>query len=278
MYAKKSLGQNFLRCEWVVDEIIRAAKLTPEDTVLEVGPGTGVLTRALAAAAGHVIAVEKDERLASTLHDELKKEEITNVKIVSADILKVLPQLFAAYNLPATLDRRLQPGEASYKLVANIPYYLTGHLFRLIFEQDRLPKKVVLMLQKEVAERIAARPPRMSMPALAVQVFGVPEIIAAVPASCFTPEPKVDSAILKISDISDDFFPKNKIEKAVFFETARRGFSQKRKTLANSLAVLAGGDKSEIVRALSAVGLAPRTRPEELSPQNWADLVREFRA
>ena len=260
MYAKKSLGQNFLRCDWVVDEIIRAAELTAEDTVLEIGPGTGVLTRALAKKAGRVIAVEKDERLAAELRASLRKERIGNVEIRKDDILSLLKSHFNR--------------EISYnKIVANIPYYLTGHLFRLIFEQDCLPKTIVLTIQKEVAERVAAEAPHLSLLALSVQAFGTPAIIAVVPASCFFPQPKVDSAILKISGISGDFFRKNKIEKTVFFETARKGFSQKRKTLANSLAPLAGGDKSVIARVLSAVGLDPRARPEELSLKQWVELV-----
>ncbi|MBI2053660.1 MAG: ribosomal RNA small subunit methyltransferase A [Candidatus Sungbacteria bacterium] len=270
---KKSLGQNFLRCDWVVDEIIRAAELTTEDTVLEIGPGTGVLTRALAKKAGRVIAVEKDEHLASELRIFLKKEGVQNVEIITGDILKILPNLFSSYNPPPTTYNLLP---TIYKLVANIPYYLTGHLFRMIFEQEHLPKTIVLTIQKEVAERVASRPPHSNLLALSVQAFGTPEIIAVVPASCFFPQPKVDSAILKISDISGDFFRKNKVGKAVFFETARRGFSQKRKTLVNSLALLAGGDKSAIAQVLLAVGLDPRARPEELSLKQWTELIRSL--
>ena len=260
MYAKKSLGQNFLRCDWVVDEIIRAAELTAEDIVLEIGPGTGVLTRALAKKAGRVIAVEKDERLAAELRASLRKERIGNADIREGDILSLLKSHF----------NREMPYN---KIVANIPYYLTGHLFRMIFEQEHLPKTIVLTIQKEVAERVAAEAPHLSLLALSVQAFGTPAIIAVVPASCFFPQPKVDSAILKISGISGDFFRKNKIEKTVFFETARKGFSQKRKTLVNSLAIFAGGDKSVIARVLSAVGLDPRARPEELSLKQWVELV-----
>lgn len=265
---KKSLGQNFLRCDWVVDALIKAADLTPQDTVLEIGPGTGVLTRALAAAAGRVIAVEKDEQLALALRAALEKEGIKNVEIIATDILKILPHLSPTYNLPPT----------TYKIVANIPYYLTGHLFRLIFEQDILPETVVLTVQKEVAERVAAKPSHMSLLALSVQVFGTPEIIAAIPASCFFPQPKVDSAILKISGISGGFFTENKIEKAAFFETARRGFSQKRKVLVNALAGGGGaGDKIAAARALAAAGIDSRARAEELSLKQWADLAAALR-
>lgn len=266
MHAKKSLGQNFLRCEWVVDTLIRAAHLTREDTVLEIGPGTGVLTRALAAAAGKVVAVEKDGQLVSELRMALEKEGIGNVNIREGDILSLLKSL-----LKSDFNRR-----GCDKVVANIPYYITGQLLRLLFECDPLPRSIILTLQKEVAERIIAKPPHMNMLALSVAAFGTPEIIALVPASCFSPQPKVDSAILKISDISRDFFI-NKIEKAVFFETARAGFSQKRKMLINSLAVFAGGDKVEIVRALEKVGLTPRARPEELSLRQWTDLIAALR-
>ena len=280
MIAKKSLGQHFLRCGWVSDTLIATAGLTKEDTVLEIGPGTGILTRPLAAASRYVIAVEKDERLAAETAETLKKENTTNVRIITGDILKLLPNL-ARYD----------------KVIANIPYYLTGRLIRLLLESPTKPSAIALTIQKEVAERMVAKPPHMNpvrsktpqasaaptrsgrtsngmnLLALGVQAFGTPKIIKIVPASCFSPKPKIDSAIIVISDISDDFFIKNAIGQDEFFALARAGFGKKRKTLANSLASVAG-DKEKSLALIRAAGLKDTSRPEELAIDQWATLAK----
>lgn len=255
MIAKKSLGQYFLRCGWVTDALIKAGEVTQKDTVLEIGPGTGILTRPLAAAAGKVVAVEKDEHIAETTAKMLTQEGIRNIHVMPGDILHLLP------NLPH-YD----------KIVANIPYYLTGRLFRLIFDAPRLPHIIVLTIQKEVAERITAKPPHMNLLALAVQAFGRPEIMKIVPAVCFSPRPKIDSAIIRISDISDDFLIKHHIAKDDFFALARAAFGHRRKMLVNTLA--AYGDKSKLSHILEQIGLSPRARPEELSLLNWLDIMK----
>lgn len=267
MRAKKSLGQHFLRCQWVVNTLIRAAELTLKDTVLEIGPGAGVLTRALAHAAGRVIAVEKDERLTATLVESLKQDGIKNVEVVSGDILRLIPSsLYLA-----------KQGTESYKIVANIPYYLTSRLLRLLLQQQAQLELIVLTVQKEVASRIVACPPHMNLLALSVQAFGKPEIIKIVPASCFSPTPKVDSAIIKISDISDDFFQENELDKNEFFSIIRRAFSQKRKLLTNTIgAPKSAGDKKRIAAILLRLGLSANARPEELSLKNWADLTKKL--
>lgn len=257
--SKKSLGQHFLKCEWVVETLLKSAGLNAQDTVLEIGPGTGILTRALAARAKQVIAVEKDERLATALIGELNQEGVKNVEIISGDILRLLPRL--AWN--------------KYKVVANIPYYLTSRLLRVILEQDQRPKLIVLTIQKEVAGRIVAHPPHMNLLALSVQAFGNPEIIASVPASCFSPKPKVDSAIIRISDISDNFFQKNNIDRELFFSIARAAFGQKRKTLANSLASVTG-NKAHALALIRAAKLNDASRPEELSLKEWRDLYHAY--
>lgn len=262
---KKSLGQHFLRCAWVAGLIADAADLGAADTVLEVGPGDGALTRALARRAGRVIAVEKDEKLAASLVDDLKKEGAENVVVLTGDILEEMPQIIATYNLQST----------TYKLASNIPYYITGRLLRLIFEQRPLPRAVVLTVQKEVARRIAAHPPRMSMPSLLAQAYGAPDIVADVPASCFYPRPKVESAILRISGISDDFFLRHAIRPEKFFALARAAFMHKRKTLLNSLAsVLPKKSKQETEKMLDACGVKKTARPEELTREQWAALAR----
>jgi len=290
MHAKKSLGQHFLRCDWVADTLIAAAQLTKKDTVLEIGPGTGILTRPLAAASGQVIAVEKDERLADALADALAHEQIRNVRIIKGDILLLTQTKFGSDEWP-----KLSLG---HKVVANIPYYLTGRLIRLLLESPTKPSMIALTIQKEVAERMVAAPPhmnpvrsktpqasaapirsgrtsnRMNLLALGVQAFGTPRIIKIVPASCFSPKPKIDSAIIVISDISDDFFTRNAIGQDEFFTLARAAFGHKRKMLVNTLP--SDDDKSIIAKKLATLGISATARPEELSLQNWADLTTLF--
>jgi 16S rRNA (adenine1518-N6/adenine1519-N6)-dimethyltransferase len=261
MFIKKSLGQHFLRCRWVISALIETAGLTPEDIVLEIGPGTGTLTRALARRAKLVIAVEKDEQLADVLKNEFSKEKIDNVEIIPGDILKIFPQAINSHKLQ----------DADYKLISNIPYYLTSRLLRVISEEEPRPKTIVLTIQKEVAERIVAKPPHMNLLALSVQAYGKPEIIKEVPASCFWPKPGVDSAIIKISDISDKFFQRNKIEPAVFYEILRMAFSKRRKMLVNSLGKAFG--KEAIKKALKSAKMAETSRPEELYLKHWIKLI-----
>lgn len=244
---KKSLGQHFLRCRWVISTLIHTAELNPSDTVLEIGPGKGTLTRALAKSAKRVIAVEKDERLAEELEKSLKQEGFSNIEIIKRDILILLKSDFNSI--------------FKWKVIGNIPYYLTSRLLRLLFEHKPLPKLIVLTVQKEVAQRICVKSPHMNLLALSVQAYGKPKIIKTVPPSCFSPKPKVDSAIIKISDISDKFFKDNKISETKFFEVLRTAFSQKRKQLGHTLGL-------KKIDPLSAA------RPEELTLEQWAKLVR----
>ncbi len=260
---KKSLGQHFLVCDWVNDTLIGAAELSNQDTVLEIGPGTGVLTRAIAPRVKKLIAVEKDDTLAQELRQSLAQEGISNVSIITGDILKVLPGLSATHNLPPT----------TYKLIANIPYYLTSHLLRTILERGPRPALAVLTIQKEVAQRITTRPPNMNLLALSVQTFSTAKIIKTVPAKCFSPKPKVDSAIIALSDISDDFFQKNAINAQDFFRIIRAAFGQKRKQLANALTSVAG-DKKTAEEILRAASINPMNRPEELTLDQWASIVQ----
>ena len=253
--AKKSLGQNFLTCKWALDTIIDAAHLSMEDTVLEIGPGTGALTRALAPRVKHVIAMEKDELLAANLKEEFAKKQITNVDIREGDILKNIPEL-----------------PQGYKIVANIPYYLTARLLRLFLEeQENKPSYIVFMIQKEVAERIVSKPPHENLLALSVQAFGTPSIIKTVPATCFSPKPKIDSAIISISDITDNFFTQSHIKPDALFRIMRLAFSQKRKMLSNSISALI--DKPSLIQIFTDLNLNSKTRPEELSLDQWAQIT-----
>ena len=262
--AKKSLGQHFLTCNWAVEKCLESAELHPQDVVLEIGPGGGVLTRAIAPKVTRVIAIEKDEILASALAAQLNKEGIMNVTIIRDDILRLLSR--------ANPETEALPKK--YKIIANIPYYLTARLLRIVFESKFLPELMVITIQKEVAERIIARPPHTNLLALSVQVFGKPEIIQIIPASCFVPKPKVESATIKISHISTDFFKKNHLEKEMFFLVARTGFAQKRKTLLNTLGVLV--PKPRLKRILLDNGLNPAIRAEALSLTNWALLIKRL--
>ncbi len=246
MYAKKSLGQHFLRCRWVISTMINAAKLNPTDTVLEIGPGTGVLTKALAKNADRVLTIEKDERMAEELKKSLNEGGFSNIEVVPKDILKFVP----------TLDQ--------YKVVANIPYYLTSRLLRFVFEEWPRPELIVLTVQKEVAKRIVARPPKMNLLAFSVQFFGKPEIIKTVPPECFYPKPKVESAIIKITPRREEL---TNIEKT--FKVAKAIFSSPRKTVLNNLSQFCG--RMVAKRTLDKAGIEHRKRGGELSVE---DIIR----
>lgn len=236
--------------------MIHAAKLGQTDTVLEIGPGTGVLTRALAKNAGCVLAIEKDERMAEELKKSLNDGGFSNIEVMSEDILHFVP----------ILDR--------YKVVANIPYYLTSRLLRLIFEEWPRPELIVLTIQKEVAQRIVARPPKMNLLALSVQIFGTPEIIKKVPAECFYPKPAIESAILKISYISDRILKEAGVSPKDFFTIAKTLFGKKRKTILNNLANLAGKEKAREILARSRIN--EQKRAEEFSVEEILLLTRAF--
>lgn len=254
-HAKKSLGQHFLRCPWVATALIHAANVGPDDTVIEVGPGTGALTRELAKHAKHVIAIEKDERLAAELRADLQKRAIKNVEVLAADILDVTS---------GKVSYDLQP--TTYKLVGNIPYYLTSRLIRQVLESDSKPAVIVFTVQKEVAERIVAHPPKISLLSLAVQLFAEAEIIKTIPADCFMPKPNVESAILMITPREVSIFEKQGIGRDQFFALAKKAFGQKRKMLRTSL-------KQELENASLSDALKKK-RPQELSINEWIALLQ----
>ena len=244
---KKSLGQNFLKSEKIAEEIVSAGEVGSDDIVLEVGPGKGILTEKLLEKAKKVIAVEKDEELAEFLKDKFKNNP--KLEIIRGDILKFSP-----------MSRRdLDIGR--YKIIANIPYYITSHLLRTFLESDYQPSLMVLMVQKEVAERIVGK--RESLLSISVKTYGRPEIIRKVPAGYFSPAPKVDSAVIKISGISKKFF--QDISEKKFFETVKKGFSQKRKMLINNLKA----KKDDF----TACNIGEKARAENLSIEQWKCLT-----
>lgn len=254
----KRLGQNFLVDESALGKIVEIAGISPEEAVLEVGPGLGGLTRLLAAQAHKVVAVELDERLIPILEQVLSA--YPNVQIVQGDIL--------ALNPARLIDTD------QYKVVANIPYYITSALVRHLLEAGRHPSCLVLTVQREVAGRICASPGEMSLLALSVQVYGQPQIRLHIPAGAFYPSPKVDSAVLQV-----DIYPQPAIPSPLlgpFFRLAKAGFSQKRKTLGNALAASLAWPKSKTEAMLLAAGIDPRRRAETLSLVEWESLTRQF--
>jgi 16S rRNA (adenine1518-N6/adenine1519-N6)-dimethyltransferase len=257
--ADKSLGQNFLQDPYALEKITTAAEILPTDTVLEVGPGLGALTRHLAVAARQVIAVELDGRLLPALRETISG--YPNIEIIHGDMLKLSP----AEIIPAT----------DYLVVANIPYYITSALLRRLLETTPRPRRVVLTVQKEVAERICAAPGDLSLLALSVQVYGQPRVVGIVPAGAFFPAPKVDSAIVRIDLSPAPFIPYTLLEP--FFSLAKAGFSQKRKTLRNSLSAGMRKSPAEIEETLRAAGIDPQRRAETLSLEEWRELTARMK-
>jgi 16S rRNA (adenine1518-N6/adenine1519-N6)-dimethyltransferase len=253
----KGLGQNFLVDESVPPKILAAAAIGPDDVVIEIGPGVGVLTLRMAPIVRKLTAIELDRRLYPYLHQALAA--YPGARLVEGDALEFKPS-------------ELEP--EPYKLVANIPYYITSAILRHFLESDHRPLKTVLMVQKEVAQRIVAQPPDMSLLAVSVQFYGKPKIWSYVPAGAFFPPPKVDSAVLVIETYSPEELPCPGVDEARFFKVVRAGFSQKRKQIANSLAAgLAPElDKSQVQTALAAAGIENSRRAESLTLKEWAAL------
>lgn len=258
----KGLGQHFLIDERVLEHILAAAELRPEDTVLEIGPGLGVLTRALAERAGRIVAVELDAKMVTILRERLA--DFDNIQIVQGDILE---------HDPATLvAQEAQPQAPEYKVVANLPYYITSAVLRHLLEASHKPRLIVVTVQFEVAQRILAGPGEMSLLAVSVQFYGRPELVTRVPAGAFWPPPQVDSAVLKIQVYEQP--PVKADDVAWFFQVVRAGFSQRRKQLKNALAAGLHYGREEVAAALEAAGIDPRRRAETLRLEEWAAVAR----
>lgn len=250
----KGLGQNFLQDPTALEKIVAAAEIQPTDTVLEIGPGLGSLTRYLAASAKEVIAVELDQHLLPPLKAVLAP--YSNVRIIQGDILE--------------LDASTFMEAKEYIVAANIPYYITSAVIRHLLESASKPKRIVLTIQKEVARRICEGPGDMSLLALSVQVYGKPRIAAHIPAGAFHPSPNVDSAVLVI-----EIYPSPRIPQEVldcFFRLIKAGFGQKRKTLRNSLSAGLSISTANSAELLSRAGIDPMRRAETLSIEEWQRL------
>ena len=249
---KKSLGQHWLHDEATLNYICDSADISQDDTILEVGPGTGTLTKELLDHSAKVIAIEKDEKLAASLG----KHE--NLRVVPGDILK-----FDLGQLPA-----------DYKVVANIPYYLTSNLLRVLSESANPPATVVLLVQKEVAERIATGPGQMSLLAVSVQLYYQPTLGQVVSAKLFEPPPKVDSQVIILKRREKPLF--ENLDSQKFFQLVKAGFSQRRKKLRSSLAAGLNIPKDQTEDLLKKAGVVPAARAQELSLKQWHELSKQW--
>jgi 16S rRNA (adenine1518-N6/adenine1519-N6)-dimethyltransferase len=250
----RELGQNFLVDPGALDAIVAAAQLSPADTVIEVGPGLGVLTWELVQHAGRVIAIELDKRLAARLPDEFR--HAPNLQVVQSDVMRV--------------DLHELVGDQPYKVVANLPYQITSAIIRHFLEASPAPNVLVIMVQWEVAERIVARPPDMSVLAHSVQLYADAAIVTRVPASSFVPPPKVDSAVLRLHRRPQPLFP----DPNALLRTIKAGFLQARKKLSNALpsGLASMGiriEKNAVLNALQAAGIDPARRAETLTTEEW---------
>ncbi|HEY49623.1 MAG TPA: ribosomal RNA small subunit methyltransferase A [Dehalococcoidia bacterium] len=264
--ALKGLGQHFLVDRSVLETITSAAELDPADTVVEVGPGLGILTEELVSRAGNVIAVEVDAKLAASLKQKFAR--VLQFTVLNADILDLDPSELAGRQTPDSSHLQV------YKVVANLPYYIASAIMRHFLEASLKPALMVVMVQKEVAQSMVAEPGGMSLLSVSVQIYGKPLIVDYVPAQSFYPQPKVDSAIVRI-----DVYPEpavNVASIAKFFEVVKAGFSTPRKQLRNSLSIGLHLASAETVSLLEKAGIDPKRRPQTLSLEEWAAVYRAF--
>jgi 16S rRNA (adenine1518-N6/adenine1519-N6)-dimethyltransferase len=255
---KKGLGQNFLHDPNVLGKIAAAAELTANETVLEIGAGTGTLTEVLARTAKRVIAVEVDDRLRPILEEPLSL--YPNVEVIYEDILEI--------DVPALI------GRDEYMVVANVPYYITSAILRHLLESDHRPRRLVLTMQLEVAERLIAKPGDMSLLSVSTQFYAQSRIVARLKPGTFWPRPDVDSAVVRMDTFIEP--PVDVPDEKTFFRVVRAGFSQKRKQLKNSLGHGLGIDTAAASALLERCTIDPRRRPETLTLEEWAMLTREF--
>ena len=261
----KGMGQNFLVDQTILDKIVTAAELTRAVVVLEVGAGLGALTRRLAQDAGHVVAVELDQRLMPVLQSILA--DLDNVTLIQGDILALNPA-----DLISAASIQYPASSIQYKVVANLPYYITSAVLRHLLEASLKPQRMVITVQREVAERIVAKPGRMSLLAVSVQFYGRPQRLFRIKPGSFYPSPGVESAVVRVDLHAVPPVPAE--DTAAFFRVVRAGFAQRRKQLHNGLAAGLGRPPEEVAARLREVGMDPRQRPQELSLEEWARVTR----
>ncbi len=253
---KKSLGQNFIIDKNIINKVIDSSNLSKEDNIIEIGAGVGTLTKMLSSYVNHIYAVEKDKNLIPILQENLK--ENSNITIINEDIL--------SFNTPVK----------DYKIIGNIPYYITSPIIRKFLEEKNTPSLIILMIQKEVAQRIMAEPPRMNLLAVSVQFYADAKIMSYVSENSFWPTPKVKSSILRLTpnNFSKDFsleFRNN------FFKVLNAGFSNPRKQLINNLSNYLKKEKEDVEKILKNCGLSPKQRAETLTLSDWTNLTKSLR-
>lgn len=261
LHPRKGLGQNFLTDPVALQRIVAAAELTPSDVVVEVGAGAGTLTHPLAEQAGRVLALELDGQLVDLLREQFSGSP--NVEILHDDVLR--------FSSPELTPR-------GYKVVGNLPYYITSAVLRHFLETEPRPRLIVVTVQREVAERVVAEPGKMSILAVSVQYYGRPRIVARIPAGAFYPVPKVDSAVLRIDVGEQPVVDLAGVKESIFFRIVRAGFSQKRKMLRNSLSAGLASAPASVAEALGQAGVDARRRAETLSLQEWARVTQVLHA
>jgi 16S rRNA (adenine1518-N6/adenine1519-N6)-dimethyltransferase len=286
MKTKKSLGQNFLKSKGAIAKMVEVSGARKGDMVLEIGPGLGVLTDAILATGANALAVEKDDRLIPILREKFEKEiKSGQLKLIHADILDFdMSKIPFGKNAPrGILD--------TYKVVANIPYYITGQVIRKFLEVENQPRSMTLLVQKEVAERIVAKDGKESLLSLSVKAYGEPRYIQTVKRGSFTPAPNVDSAIIHIANISREKFQRSnlgdigltfktedgkntEISEQKFFELIHAGFAHKRKQLLPNLSVLYS--KDALASAFEKCNIPLKSRAEDIPLQNWLKLCKSL--
>lgn len=251
------LGQHFLVNKGILEKIADAASLEQSDAVLEIGPGRGALTFELATRAGHVVAVEKDGVLSTALRAELVRRNLRNVDIITDDIRTFLSANHALFTQP-------------YKVVANIPYYLTSALIRALLEHERPPSLIILLIQKEVAERIVARKDKESILSLSVKFYAQPKLLFSVSAGSFSPPPRVDSAVIALKPTTHA----STVSADAFFRVVKAGFSAPRKTLVGNLVAKLNIGRDHVLAALETAGISPTARAEDVELSHWELLTK----
>jgi len=266
----KALGQNFLVDQTILERIADAADLTPDDVVLEIGAGTGALTRYLAQQAAHVLAIELDQQLVPILESELS--QVDNVTPIQGDVLSLNPAA-----LIDDVRDKLGISDVGYKVVGNLPYYITSAILRHLLEADRRPDLMVITVQYEVAKRIVAQPGDMSLLAVSVQFYGEPELLFRIKPGSFYPSPEVESAVLRVDVHPSPPLPEEEID--TFFQVVRAGFSQRRKQLHNALSAGLGerASKDEAAARLDQTGVDHRRRAQTLSVDEWIAVTHALK-
>jgi len=255
---KKSLGQNLLKDKNQIRKIVEFSGVDKKDVVLEIGPGLGALTLEMAPKVKRIVCVETDKEMVSSLNAILKEKGIKNVKIINDDILSLFDN-----------DKLNVLGIKKYKVVANIPYYLTSFLIRNLLEIKNLPGDIFLIIQKEVGERICSKPGDMSILSVAVQYYSEPKVLMTIPRGCFVPSPKVDSVLIRIT-------PKGVKKDDRFFKIVKAGFSHPRKQLIGNLSSELGINRETIKKWLNDNNLKPGERAEVLSIKQWINLTEHL--